>query len=123
MSNFQKGIWKPDTAQKALYQKPLFTLGKNYSQNIQGLIDYYQRTRPRNNNLPPAQAADAVLGTYLEQELLKYEEDQLPNKNPEFRYLVKEYRDGILFIYAYGAKSVEKSGGRYYWPGSLLWRS
>ncbi|MEZ4777497.1 MAG: peptidylprolyl isomerase [Bacteroidia bacterium] len=96
--SFLRGVWKPDTAKTALYQKPLFTLGASYIQPIQGFVDFYVRTRSRRTGMTVSQAADEILNTWLEQELLKYEEDQLPNKNPDFRYLLKEYRDGILLF-------------------------
>ncbi|MDX2249056.1 MAG: peptidylprolyl isomerase [Bacteroidia bacterium] len=96
--SFLRGVWKPDTAKTALYQKPLFTLGKTYTQPIQEFVDYYVRTRSRRNGMSVSQAADEIFNAWLEQELLKYEEEQLPNKNPDFRHLLKEYRDGILLF-------------------------
>jgi peptidyl-prolyl cis-trans isomerase SurA len=100
-NKFPSGVWQADTsaAAKAIYAQSLFSLANgSYNRSIQDFIDYYTRKRPRRTTLPPAMAAASVAEEYVEQELLAYEEEQLPNKNPEFRYLLQEYRDGILLF-------------------------
>jgi len=62
------------------------------------LIDYYLQKRPRNQGLSLAKAVGKVYKDFTEQELLAYEEKLLPQKNPEYRYLLQEYRDGILLF-------------------------
>ncbi len=58
---------------------------------------------------------DKQYGTFVEEQVLKYEEDQLPEKFPEFRYLVQEYHDGILLFdltdKMVWSKAVEDSAG------------
>ena len=97
--NFPRGNWQPDTAQEVMYENTLFTLDNgNYKVSIQDFIDYYQKSRIRKSGMTPAQAAESMKTSYVEQKLLEYEEAQLPKKNPEFRHLVQEYRDGILLF-------------------------
>lgn len=98
---FARGSWKPDTAQQSLYDMELFSLKKTpegYSRTVQDLIGFYQRTRARRPRLSPAEAAQDIARTFVEESLLEFEESQLPAKYPEFRYLLQEYRDGILLF-------------------------
>ncbi len=98
---FSRGVWQADTSAvaRAIYGKTLFTLADGTTQRtIQDFVDYYQQKRPRRPGQAPGLAADAIVKEYVEQALLDYEEAQLPNKNPEFRYLLQEYRDGILLF-------------------------
>lgn len=103
--NFPKGVWQTKEYKDSLmdFKMPLFTLkdakGKVQMQkSIQDLVNYYAKNHPRNPKMQAAQAADAVLNTFTNETLLQFEEDRLPEKNPDYRALLKEYRDGILLF-------------------------
>jgi len=97
-ANFLRASWKPDSTYAGLYGETLFKFGEDYEARVQDLIDYYLRTRPRNPNQSLDAAVQSVYDKFLEAELLKYEEKMLPEKNDEYRYLLQEYRDGILLF-------------------------
>ncbi|MCI4671123.1 MAG: peptidylprolyl isomerase [Bacteroidia bacterium] len=96
--NFLRASWKPDTLHKGLYEQVLFSMGKDYKATVQSLIDFYLKKRPRNTSSTISAAVNKVYNNFLESELLAYEEKLLPEKNDEYRYLLQEYRDGILLF-------------------------
>ncbi|GAB4427557.1 MAG: peptidylprolyl isomerase [Bacteroidia bacterium] len=95
---FATGTWKPDSSRQDLYAQSLFTLGSDYTATIQDYIDYYLKTRQRRGRMEADKAADDIYEGFRDEQLLAYEEDRLPEKNPEYRYLLQEYRDGILLF-------------------------
>ncbi len=99
-ANFPRGTWIAEDTFSNIYQLPLFTLTADpaFTRSVQDMIDYYTKSRPRYPNLNAIQAADQVLKLFVESELTAYEESKLPEKNPEYGYLLKEYRDGILLF-------------------------
>lgn len=97
-SNFPRGNWKADSADASLFAQPLFSMKDGFSRSVQDLIDYYGKNRIRKPKMSPQAAVQSVVNTYVERELIQYEEDRLPAKNPDFKYLLQEYRDGILLF-------------------------
>ncbi len=96
---FSRGAWEPDSMNLPLFDDMLFSLAEGaLTRSIGDFVTYYRRTRLRRMGMTAEQAAQSILDSYVEQELLKYEESQLPLKNPEYRYLLQEYRDGILLF-------------------------
>jgi len=91
-----KGNWKADSSLKTL-NKPLFVLaGKNYTTS--DLIEYVEKNSKKRSD----KGKDALLNEYYEgfvnAKALEYEESTLESKKPEFKNLMKEYKDGILLF-------------------------
>jgi len=97
-NTFVQGTWKPDSAQLAMGDNTLFSLNTDYTATLADLYSFYQSRRLRFPRASVENAAEQVRDQFVEQELLAYEEAQLPKKNPEFRNLLQEYRDGILLF-------------------------
>lgn len=90
-----KGNWK--VADKSKFTGTLFTLaGRSYTQL--DFVNFVEKTAKRRND----KGLDALLAEYYEnfvnQSCLEYEESMLETKKPEFKALMKEYRDGILLF-------------------------
>ncbi len=89
------GNWKADSALRT--SKVLFTLaGKNYT--VSDFADYVEKSSKKRSD----KAKDALLNEYYDgfvnAKCLEYEESMLEVKKPEFKNLIKEYRDGILLF-------------------------
>lgn len=96
---FSRGAWEPDSMNVPLFDETLFTLADGaVTKTVGDFVTYYRRTRMRRMGMTSEEAANSILTEFEKQELLKYEESQLPLKNPEYRYLLQEYRDGILLF-------------------------
>jgi peptidyl-prolyl cis-trans isomerase SurA len=94
-STVTKGNWKAPEDVKT--SKVLFILaGKNYT--LADYADYIEKNSKRRND----KNKDGLLNEYYEgfvnQKCLDYEESTLEEKKPEFKNLMKEYKDGILLF-------------------------
>lgn len=94
-TNLLNGDWKPENVSK--YNKPLFTLGnKTYTQtDFANYIASHQSKR----SYTTAQAVGyALYDNFVNDKCLEHEENRLDTKYPEFKSLMREYRDGILLF-------------------------
>ena len=90
-----EGKWNADTA-KGL-TATVFSIGdKKYTkQDFANYIGTHQtRRKPDDLNI----IMNGMYSKYVEESLLAYEESMLPTKYPEYKALLKEYRDGILLF-------------------------
>ncbi|MFK7972105.1 MAG: peptidylprolyl isomerase [Bacteroidia bacterium] len=107
-ADFPRGTWKPKADDASLLTQTLFTLNNSakpkskdtplLSISLNDLALYYRQKRLRFNGLNPFQAADQAITQFVNEELIAYEETRLPEKYPEYRHLLREYRDGILLF-------------------------
>ena len=90
-----EGKWNADTAKDLT--ATVFSIGKqNFSQaDFAAYIGTHQ-TRRKPDDL--VIIMNGMYGKYVEESLLDYEEAMLPSKFPEYKALLKEYRDGILLF-------------------------
>ena len=90
-----EGKWNADTA--ANLQGMVFKIGKKvYTQaDFANYIGTHQVRRKKEDLLV---VMNGLYNQYLNESLLAYEESQLPAKYPEYKALLKEYRDGILLF-------------------------
>jgi peptidyl-prolyl cis-trans isomerase SurA len=94
--DLQEG-WAGDSARIAKLTKPVFTIdGKTYLQK--DLLAYIGEKQRREAVEPLKQYVDERFDTFVDDQLMAYEDSRLEAKYPEFRMLMKEYRDGILLF-------------------------
>ncbi len=96
-STLLAGKWKlPETFSAAVENPMLFTIEKAAATSN----DFLEYTKNRLKPRPPGSDPKIVLRTYyndfLNKRLLEYERDNLENKYPEFKALMKDIREGVL---------------------------
>jgi peptidyl-prolyl cis-trans isomerase SurA len=95
-STIFKGNWRPDSALRAL-NLPLFVLaGKTYTTN--DLADYIEKNSKKRSDKNKEALAREYYDGFVTAKCLEYEESTLETKKPEFKSLMKEYKDGILLF-------------------------
>ncbi|MEM7659240.1 MAG: peptidylprolyl isomerase [Bacteroidota bacterium] len=98
-ANFPRGAWMIGANDSSILELPVFQLmGGDRTYTLNDFNTYFTSKRPRSPRQSPEAAAESALNGFIEAELISYEEAQLPKKNPDFRYLLQEYRDGILLF-------------------------
>jgi peptidyl-prolyl cis-trans isomerase SurA len=95
-SSLLKGNWRADSVLRSL-NKGLFVLaGKTYTTTE--FADYIEKNSKKRTD----KTKDALLSEYYEgfvnTKALEYEESTLETKKPDFKNLMKEYKDGILLF-------------------------
>jgi len=65
---------------------------------VQTLLDYLQAERKTVQQSDACAFENQILKPFIESVLLSYKEEQLPKENIKFRYLMNEYREGILLF-------------------------
>ena len=84
--------------------KVLFSLGKNAKYTVGEFLDYCKSaTRIRfrgGSSREVKKVAGEVFNQYVEEKCLKFEEQRLEEKYPDFKSLMREYEEGILLFEA-----------------------
>ena len=86
----------------------LFTLaGKNFTQD--DFVTYIFANKTPIDQTKMVQAVNTMYKTWVEQICVNLEDAQLEDKHPEFKALMKEYRDGIMLFDLMDAKVWSKA--------------
>ncbi len=87
-------IW--DASQASHLDNTLFTIGD--LEISQKAFTEYLNANQGGRRINIEVFVNKKYGKFVEEQVLQYEEDQLPGKYPEFKHLVQEYHDGILLF-------------------------
>lgn len=94
-SNLPTGDWSANLDNPG--NKILFTIGeKQYTQK--DFADYLKKKQKMNVQGDPKQYAESLFEDYLDEKTMDYKNSKLEDEYPEFRFLLKEYRNGILLF-------------------------
>ncbi len=93
--------WRPTIANS---KDVLFTLGKSFKPTVGEFNEYLMRSsrdRMRMARIGDVKVvARTLFDSFVDEQVLKYEESQLDVKNPAFKALMREYQEGILLFEA-----------------------
>ena len=99
---YMRGVWKADSlTQLNARSIELYKVGTGKDVHVGTLADYlnfYRKARKGFDGATIEQYGKKLLELFIESEMQKFYETQLPNIYPEYRELLREYRDGILLF-------------------------
>ncbi|MEM8528842.1 MAG: peptidylprolyl isomerase, partial [Bacteroidota bacterium] len=83
----------------------LFNLGSDYRATLGDFMDFAQKAARKRisegrSGKTPQEVADELYQDFINAQVLKYEEQQLEEKYPDFKSLMREYEEGILLFEA-----------------------
>jgi peptidyl-prolyl cis-trans isomerase SurA len=94
-STLIEGKWDASEAKKL--DKMLFSIGKKkYTQK--DFAEYIESHQTRRRKEDLLVVMNGMYNRFVEESLLAFEESKLPEKYPEYKALLREYRDGILLF-------------------------
>lgn len=97
-SSLLRGQWSYDRMNAQALKTTLFYI-EDQKYSLRGFYRYAEREqRPQMPEASLALYARQLFDAYLKEELLTYERLHLEEKHPEYRFLVREYYEGILFF-------------------------
>lgn len=90
------GRWRYKRADK-LVKEVLFSInGENHT--VENFFAYVEKNQSENKKSSPDYLLQLAYNSYVDDQLMKYEEKHLADKYEDYRMLMKEYRDGILLF-------------------------
>jgi len=103
--------WK---APQPLPQSLLFAFGAKHKATLGDFMDYLERSSRKRirmaNQFTPKEAVMSLYKDFVNEQTLKFEEQQLDVKYPEFKALMREYEEGILLFEATKMVVWDKAG-------------
>lgn len=96
--DFYKQSWERPTDVKS-FNESLLTIDKKKKFSANDFLEFVEAQQKLHiQTRPISTLVDELYEKWFENELLKYYDDNLENEIPEFRYVMDEYRDGLLLF-------------------------
>ena len=124
--------WKPEEREN---EDPLFAFGKDYVVTLGDFNKFLGRSSRKRIRMGRSSSLEVTLNSlyqdFVNESSLKYEEQQLDKKYPEFKSLMREYEEGILLFEAtkmlvWDKAAQDTAGLKEYFKvveGKYKWRS
>lgn len=94
-NTYTDGTWKANTEDKL--SNPIFTLAdKTFTQYL--FAKYLESNQRKISDISINELINTKLDEFIDNSILEYEDSQLEQKYPDFRFLMNEYHDGILLF-------------------------
>ncbi|MBX2840915.1 MAG: peptidylprolyl isomerase [Flammeovirgaceae bacterium] len=91
-----EGNWATDTLNKS-YKVPMFSISEHQF-SVKSFFVYVLKNQSKRNNLSVLEYGEQLYENFKSESCIAFEETQLSDKYPEYRNLVKEYREGLLLF-------------------------
>ncbi|TAE03721.1 MAG: peptidylprolyl isomerase [Bacteroidetes bacterium] len=91
-----EGNWRFNRSEKNL-EKNIFQI-KDQKYLLKDFMNYLEKNQKKNLGKDAKQYAMNVYETFINESLMTFEEKNLESKYPDYRYLLKEYREGIMLF-------------------------
>nr|WP_317631761.1 peptidylprolyl isomerase [uncultured Flavobacterium sp.] len=82
-----------------LAQQPVLTINKDKVLNVNDFVKFITRQTKNSSNVKPIyKFVNDSYQKYIDSEIIAYYDAKLESRNPEFKYIVDEYKDGLLIF-------------------------
>lgn len=89
--------WSYDRTKASKLNKPVVVIRDRTLTQLD-LLNHMEERQRRERTVPVKEYVDAKFTEFVDEQVLKYEDEHLEEKYTDFRMLMKEYRDGILLF-------------------------
>ncbi|WP_083925154.1 peptidylprolyl isomerase [Flexithrix dorotheae] len=91
-----EGNWETDTLNKS-FETPMFSIGGQQF-SAKSFLSYVMKNQAKRNNMTLLEYGEELYEKFKSESCIAFEETQLADKYPEYKNLVKEYREGLLLF-------------------------
>lgn len=82
-----------------LAQQPVLTINKDKVLNVNDFVNFITRQTKNSSNVKPiSKFVNDSYQKYIDSEIIAYYDAKLESRNSEFKYIVDEYKDGLLIF-------------------------
>jgi peptidyl-prolyl cis-trans isomerase SurA len=97
-NDFYAQTWEVPSNSKD-FEKPILVINKKKSIAVTPFLNFIQAQQKSNLKIKPlSKLVDVLFEKFIDEQITAYYNENLENEFPEFRYVMDEYRDGLLLF-------------------------